>query len=266
MSVAENVAYPLTVRKLGKDQIAAKVTKALDMVRLGKLGDRRPGQLSGGQQQRVALARALVFEPQLVLMDEPLGALDKQLREHMQIELKELHRQLGVTFVYVTHDQGEALTMSDRVAVFNDGLIQQIAPVTELYEAPTNRFVASFVGDSTVLDGTIASAVNGSCVLTLASGEALQGINVNAAQAGAHGQAAVRPERIEAFVQAPASKANVIEAKVLDVLYFGDHQRLRCAITGQAQATVKLPLAMPAPAPGAPVWLRFPPEFLRVYL
>jgi putative spermidine/putrescine transport system ATP-binding protein len=266
MSVAENVAYPLTVRKLGKDQIAAKVTKALDMVRLGKLGDRRPGQLSGGQQQRVALARALVFEPQLVLMDEPLGALDKQLREHMQIELKELHRQLGVTFVYVTHDQGEALTMSDRVAVFNDGFIQQIAPVTELYEAPSNRFVASFVGDSTVLDGAITSVVNGSCVLTLDSGEALRGINVNAAQNGARGQAAVRPERIEAYVQAPADASNVIQAEVLDVLYFGDHQRLRCAIKGQTQATVKLPLAMPAPAPGQPVWLRFPPEFLRVYL
>ncbi|MFM2067767.1 MAG: hypothetical protein RLZZ584_2676 [Pseudomonadota bacterium] len=266
MSVADNVAYPLTVRKLAKDQTAAKVAKALDMVRLGKLGDRRPGQLSGGQQQRVALARALVFEPQLVLMDEPLGALDKQLREHMQIELKELHRQLGVTFVYVTHDQGEALTMSDRVAVFNDGLIQQIAPVTELYEAPSNRFVASFVGDSTVLDGAISSAVNGSCELTLDSGERLAGINVNGASVGMRGQAAVRPERIEAHVQAPADSRNVVQATVLDVLYFGDHQRLRCDVKGQAQATVKLPLAMAAPATGAPVWLRFPPEFLRVYL
>ena len=122
------------------------------MVRLRRHGASAcPSQLSGGQQQRVALARALVFEPQLVLMDEPLGALDKQLREHMQIELKELHRQLGVTFVYVTHDQGEALTMSDRVAVFNDGAIQQIDAVDRMYEAPSNRFVAGFIGDSTVL-------------------------------------------------------------------------------------------------------------------
>ena len=152
------MAYPLTVRKVPKAEQATRVAKALDMVRLKGMVDRLPGQLSGGQQQRVALARALVFDPQLVLMDEPLGALDKQLREHMQIELKELHRQLGVTFVYVTHDQGEALTMSDRVAVFNDGAIQQIAPVETMYERPANRFVASFIGDSTVLKGTVRAA------------------------------------------------------------------------------------------------------------
>jgi putative spermidine/putrescine transport system ATP-binding protein len=162
--------------------------------------------------------------------------------------------------------------MSDRVAVFNDGLIQQIAPVTELYEAPTNRFVASFVGDSTVLDGSISAAETGSCELTLDSGERLQGINVNAASTGMRAQAAVRPERIEAHVQAPADAGNVVQASVLDVLYFGDHQRLRCELKGptpsapRTQATVKLPLAMSAPATGAPVWLRFPPEFLRVYL
>jgi len=126
MTVADNIAYPLTVRKLPSAEREAKVARALDMVQLGRMGSRYPGQLSGGQQQRVALARALVFDPQLVLMDEPLGALDKQLREHMQIELKALHRRLGVTFVYVTHDQTEALTMSDRVAVFNDGAIQQL--------------------------------------------------------------------------------------------------------------------------------------------
>ncbi len=126
MTVADNIAYPLSVRKLGKADREAKVQRALDMVQMNPMGSRYPSQLSGGQQQRVALARALVFDPQLVLMDEPLGALDKQLREHMQLELKALHRRLGVTFVYVTHDQSEALTMSDRVAVFNDGVIQQI--------------------------------------------------------------------------------------------------------------------------------------------
>src|SRR5574343_815919 len=136
MSVADNVAYPLTVRKVPKAEIATRVAKALDMVQLGGKGERFPGQLSGGQQQRVALARALVFEPQLVLMDEPLGALDKQLREHMQMEIKHIHQRLGVTVVYVTHDQGEALTMSDRVAVFHQGEIQQIAPPRELYETP----------------------------------------------------------------------------------------------------------------------------------
>src|SRR5882757_4667170 len=151
LTVGENVAYPLTVRKVDKAAQATRVAKALEMVQLRGMTERYPAQLSGGQQQRVALARALVFEPQLVLMDEPLGALDKQLREHMQIELKELHRQLGVTFVFVTHDQGEALTMSDRVAVFNNGVIQQIASADSMYETPTNRFVASFIGDSTML-------------------------------------------------------------------------------------------------------------------
>src|SRR5205085_12545450 len=149
MTVEQNVAYPLSVRGMSRTDRPSKVARALDTVQMGKLGARYPAQLSGGQQQRVALARALVFEPQLVLMDEPLGALDKQLREHMQIELKELHRRLGVTFVYVTHDQSEALTMSDRVAVFNDGMIQQIDRVDRLYETPANRFVAGFVGDST---------------------------------------------------------------------------------------------------------------------
>src|SRR5947208_3310027 len=156
LTVGQNVAYPLSVRKVSATDQGQRVARALDMVRLQGMADRYPAQLSGGQQQRVALARALVFEPQLVLMDEPLGALDKQLREHMQIELKELHRQLGVTFVYVTHDQGEALTMSDRVAVFNEGVIQQLDRVEQLYEAPSNRFVAGFVGDNTVLKGQLS--------------------------------------------------------------------------------------------------------------
>jgi len=265
MTVGDNVAYPLTVRKVPKDEIARRTAKALDMVQLGGKGDRYPAQLSGGQQQRVALARALVFEPQLVLMDEPLGALDKQLREHMQLELKELHRQLGVTFVYVTHDQGEALTMSDRVAVFNDGLIQQIDAVGKLYETPANRFVAGFVGDSTVLDGTLGAADAGRCELVLPTGERLAGINVNGAQPGSKVAASVRPERIEAHLSAPADLANVIQAAINDVIYYGDHLRLRCAVAGQVQATVKVPLGAVTPQAGQPVWLRFPPEFLRVY-
>ena len=267
MTVAANVAYPLTVRKVPRADIARRVARALDMVQLGGKGERHPAQLSGGQQQRVALARALVFEPQLVLMDEPLGALDKQLREHMQIELKELHRQLGVTFVYVTHDQGEALTMSDRVAVFNDGVIQQIDAVDRLYEAPVNRFVAGFVGDSTVLAGTLgATAADGRAELVLPTGERLPGLNVNAAAPGEAVVASVRPERIEALAQAPADPARAVPATVHDVLYFGDHLRLRCAIAGQeATATVKVPLSGEAPQAGRPVWLRVAPEHLRLY-
>jgi putative spermidine/putrescine transport system ATP-binding protein len=269
LTVAQNVAYPLTVRKLPKAEIAQRVAKALAMVQLTGRDQRLPGQLSGGQQQRVALARALVFEPQLVLMDEPLGALDKQLREHMQIELKELHRQLGVTFVYVTHDQGEALTMSDRVAVFNEGAIQQIDAVESLYETPSNRFVASFVGDSTVLQGTVGAAhggQGGGCELVLPTGERLSGVNVNGALPGAAVAAYVRPERIEALFTPPADPANTLTAAVNDVIYFGDHLRLRCALAGQAQATVKLPLTRgEQPVPGRPVWLHLPTTFLRVY-
>ncbi len=267
LTVGQNVAYPLTVRKVSKAEQAQRVAKALGMVRLEGLADRYPAQLSGGQQQRVALARALVFEPQLVLMDEPLGALDKQLREHMQIELKELHRQLGVTFVYVTHDQGEALTMSDRVAVFNDGAIQQIAPVEQMYETPANRFVAGFIGDSTVLKGTVRAADDERCGMVLPDGRVITGVNVNAAQVGAQVEACIRPERIVAHRHAPADRANVLQATVSGVIYFGDHLRLLCTIgPEQAEATVKLPLAGGAPPEaGDSVWLEFPHELTRIY-
>jgi len=266
LTVGQNVAYPLTVRKVSKADQASRVQRALDMVRLSGMSERLPGQLSGGQQQRVALARALVFEPQLVLMDEPLGALDKQLREHMQIELKELHKQLGVTFVYVTHDQGEALTMSDRVAVFNDGAIQQLAPVETLYEAPANRFVAGFVGDSTVLKGV----VSGEAGLRLGDGRVLGGININGLGAGAPAEAYIRPERILLHRQAPATTANLLAARVARVIYFGDHLRLLCSLgDAQAEATVKLPLTaldgLAPPQPGEAVHLEFPAAFTRIY-
>jgi putative spermidine/putrescine transport system ATP-binding protein len=271
LTVGQNVAYPLTVRKVAKEAQAQRVERALAMVRLQGMAERYPAQLSGGQQQRVALARALVFEPQLVLMDEPLGALDKQLREHMQIELKELHRQLGVTFVYVTHDQGEALTMSDRVAVFNDGAIQQIDVVDRMYEAPANRFVAGFIGDSTALRGTVrAVQVDDDaerCGIVLTDGRVLTGVNVNGAAVGAAVEACIRPERIVLHAQPLQERGNVLQARVGGVIYFGDHLRLLCPVgEGQADATVKLPLAVPAvPQPGDSVWLEFPPEHTRVY-
>ena len=267
MSVADNVAYPLTVRKVNKSDREAKVKRALDMVHLGGMGERFPGQLSGGQQQRVALARALVFNPQLVLMDEPLGALDKQLREHMQIELKELHRKLGLTFVYVTHDQSEALTMSDRVAVFSDGAIQQIDVVTRLYESPVNRFVAGFVGDNTVFKGIVTTLSDSPCEVRLPCGSSLKGLNVNAAQVGNPVQACIRPERIHVSLDNIGPGDNSLQVTVIDVIYFGDHLRLLCALPGQAEATVKIPLSSNAiPQPGQTAWLHLPPEHLRIYL
>jgi len=252
------------VRKLPRAELEAKVKRALEMVQMDTMGMRYPAQMSGGQQQRVALARALVFDPQLVLMDEPLGALDKQLREHMQIELKALHRRLGVTFVYVTHDQAEALTMSDRVAVFNDGRIQQIDRVDRLYETPVNRFVANFVGDNAVLQAKVHATNGDTCDVVLPSGERLQGINVNRAGVGDAVQCSVRPERIEL---AEAARPNTVSGTVMDIIYFGDHLRLRCKLPSEAEVMVKLALGHSAvPTPGHRVHLHAPPQHMRVYL
>ena len=170
MTVAENLRFPLDVRDITRADAEKKVQRALDMVRLGQFGNRRPGQLSGGQQQRVAVARALVFDPDLVLMDEPLGALDKNLREEMQLEIKHIHEQLGVSVVYVTHDQSEALTMSNRIAVFDDGVIQQLAAPDQLYEQPENAFVAYFIGENNRLRGTVKSANGQACEVELENG------------------------------------------------------------------------------------------------
>jgi len=181
MTVAENLSFPLEVRKIGKTEREERVQLVLDMVQMGAFGGRRPAQLSGGQQQRVALARALVFEAELVLMDEPLGALDKQLREHMQFEIKRIADNLGITVVYVTHDQTEALTMSDRVAVFEDGRIQQLAPPDVLYEEPENSFVAQFIGENNTLEGVVREINGDRALVELDGGDLIdcKPINVN---------------------------------------------------------------------------------------
>src|SRR5690554_5763796 len=168
MTVAENLAFPLEVRKIGKSEREAKVKRALEMVQMGAFGGRRPAQLSGGQQQRIALARALVFEPELVLMDEPLGALDKQLRETLQVEIKHLHQELGITIVYVTHDQTEAMVMSDRIAIFNRGRIQQLGSPRQVHEHPATAFVASFMGEMNIFEGKVTAVeTDGHCRIAL---------------------------------------------------------------------------------------------------
>lgn len=239
MSVAQNVGYPLKVRGRPKAEIADRVAKALDMVHLGSYAARMPGQLSGGQQQRVALARALVFEPKLVLMDEPLGALDKQLREHMQMEIRHLHERLGITVVYVTHDQSEALTMSDRVAVFNAGIIQQVAPPSELYEYPANSFVAQFIGENNRLPGRIEAANGALCSVVLANGDVVTATLTEAAGVGENCLLSIRPERVQ-IAPAGGSLDNHFEAVIAETIYLGDHVRVRCVLDSGAEMVVKV--------------------------
>lgn len=222
MSVGENVAYPLKQRRMSKADITEKTRVALDMVELGALIDRRPSQLSGGQQQRVALARALVFEPDIVLMDEPLGALDKRLREQMQVEIKHLHESLGMTFVYVTHDQSEALTMSDRVAVFHEGRIQQIAAARDVYEAPMTAFVANFIGENNNLAGEVTAVEAGQCHIRLDSGAMVSALNVLDLPIGARTRASIRPERLSLT----PGDAGPLTLNVRESIYFGDHLRV----------------------------------------
>ncbi|MCY4542243.1 MAG: ABC transporter ATP-binding protein [Rhodobacteraceae bacterium] len=239
MTVAENLAFPLQVRGMSKPQQKERVKAALDMVQMGEFGNRRPAQLSGGQQQRIALARALVFEPEVVLMDEPLGALDKQLREHMQFEIKHLHERLGVTVVYVTHDQTEALTMSDNVAVFNDGVVQQLAAPDHLYEKPENSFVAQFIGENNSLAGKITKAVGGNVEVTLADGSVVNAIAVNASQPGEDTLISIRPERVLTDVSLLPSEATHVEAEVVEFIYMGDIFRTRLNVAGDSNFVVK---------------------------
>ena len=230
LSVAQNLAFPLEMRKLAKSDIQPRIARALELVRLDGLADRRPAQLSGGQQQRVALARALISGPKLVLMDEPLGALDKQLRERMQLELKRIHETLGVTIVYVTHDQSEALTMSDRIAVFNEGRIQQLGKPDEIYNAPANAFVASFIGETNRFDGVITARGPGVCQVDLGNGVAVMAAAGDNFTIGQKVVLSLRPEKIE--LGGPPGSANRFDARIEDIIYLGDHRRLRLSLPG----------------------------------
>ena len=240
MTVGENLSFPLEVRGMGKSEREAKVKRALDMVQMYDFINRRPAQLSGGQQQRIALARALVFDPSLVLMDEPLGALDKQLREHMQFEIKRLHESLGITVVYVTHDQGEALTMSDRIAVFNDGRIQQLAPPADLYERPDNSFVAGFIGENNKLPGTIEELSGDKALVRLATGELIDATPVNVTQKGQRTLVSIRPERVEFKAEMMPEGAHMIGAEVLEVIYMGDILRAVLRVAGSNDFVMKM--------------------------
>ena len=256
MSVAENVAFPLEMRKVPKAEIKERVRKALDRVHLAHLGDRKPAQLSGGQQQRVALTRALVFEPKVILMDEPLGALDKQLREHMQLEIRELHRRLGLTIVFVTHDQSEALTMSDRIAIFNKGEIAQIGTADEVYDRPQNRFVSQFIGETNLLEGAVVGdggAGDGHVAIELEGGHRIRAL---APARPLQGKAVVslRPERVR--LDAMKADGNAISATIDDVVYQGDHLRLHLS-AGGLKLVARAERGGPDRQPGQTVELSF---------
>ena len=277
MTVAENLAYPLKIRNQGREAAAARVEEYLDLVELGDFGNRRPGQLSGGQRQRVALARALIFEPSVVLMDEPLGALDRKLREQMQFEISRLHRALGFTVIYVTHDQTEALTMSDRVAVFDAGVVQQCAAPATLYERPANAFVADFIGENNFLPGVLASVADTTVGVTVAGGQQVSALHGDTTEVGATCIVSVRPEKISigagpggpggisgtsgtsgsggthgpggAHGPRGRTPANQVEATFMVRHYVGDFVRYYYELADGTEVTVKVLNDLAAPNP-----------------
>jgi spermidine/putrescine transport system ATP-binding protein len=234
MSVAENVAFGLQMKRVPRPDVERRVQEALDMVRLGGFEQRRPRQLSGGQQQRVALARALVNRPEVLLLDEPLGALDQKLRKEMQLELKRLQQRVGITFIFDTHDQEEALTMSDRIAVMSAGKVLQVGAPTEIYERPTCRFVADFIGEANFLEGTVRGverAANGAGLASAVTVEAADGLTFRAQSAappaaGARAIVSIRPEKAFLSVQEPPPTANCFRVTVDSVAYIGSDTRI----------------------------------------
>jgi len=228
MTVAANVGYPLRMRKVPRADVRRRVADALDLVGLAGMGGRTPRQLSGGQQQRVALARAFVFEPKVLLMDEPLGALDKKLRQQMQVELKRIHRRLGVTVVYVTHDQEEALTMSDRIVVMRAGRLEQVGPPAEIYNTPRSAFAADFLGDSNLVTGRCAEHDGDLVRVEVADGRSLWARGFDPPDVDAEVTVSIRPERLH--LAAPGSDPDALncwQGTVVEKVYLGDAIRYR---------------------------------------
>ncbi|HZS81440.1 MAG TPA: ABC transporter ATP-binding protein [Stellaceae bacterium] len=255
MSVAENIAFPLRMRKMPRSRIEARVKEMLETVRLAGFAERSPAQLSGGQQQRVALARAAAYDPALLLMDEPLGALDKNLREEMQYEIKRFHSKIGATILYVTHDQDEAATMSDRIAILNGGRIVQVGRPRELYEAPNSPFVASFLGEANLFE--VAAVSNAPPMrLRVVTREGLTLAAHQHARIEAGVMICVRPEAIQIGSSGGAA-ANSVEGRVIDVVYTAGMLRYRIEVMGGRAVIVRRPLQRQVPIfeVGSPVYL-----------
>ncbi len=261
LSVAENVAYGLQQKKVPKAETREKVVTALEMVKMRSFADRKPTQLSGGQQQRIALARALVNQPAVLLLDEPLGALDRQLREEMQLELKLLQSQLGITFIFVTHDQGEALSMSDRIAIMREGKIEQLADAETIYSSPASAYVAGFIGQQNFFEGTL----NKDGYLENSRGKIRAAVPL-AAQTGAAVRAAIRPEDITIDSKEPGSQINAISGNLVSISHLGETLQYLVDV-GDGHTVLAR-----RPRPGAPklelkskVWCTWIPESVLMF-
>ena len=257
LSVFDNVAFPLKVRRKSQAETRERVSKALDLVQLNHLADRNPRQLSGGQQQRVALARALVFDPEILLLDEPLGALDRKLRQEVQIELKELHRRVRTTFIYVTHDQEEALSMSDRIAIVREGKFVQIGSPDELYERPKTRFVAGFLGESNFLKGRVSGISGDDISYDIGGTGYRQKANGRLPASGEEILIAMRPEKLIVDAERPAGSANAIEGTVRNWNYFGSSFHMTLDHPGIGDIVVSTPAwrTRITPENGARLWV-----------
>jgi spermidine/putrescine transport system ATP-binding protein len=264
MNVFENVAFGLRRKAVAKNEISRRVNEMLQIVNLEGRSHRRPRELSGGQQQRVALARALVNQPRALLLDEPLGALDLKLRQAMQVELKRIQREVGITFVYVTHDQNEALTMSDRIAVMNDGVIEQLASPREIYEHPATRFVAGFIGTSNLLTGTAAQVTGSDAVLVAGEGERIVvPLRDAPVSEGDQLELTVRPEKIELTTERPSGSRCALRGTVTEVVYLGTSTNFAVSTTTGADITVfqqNSASAGDVASRGDTIWLSWQPE------
>jgi spermidine/putrescine transport system ATP-binding protein len=265
MSVFENVAFGLRRKRVHKDEISRRVGEMLEIVDLAGREQRRPRELSGGQQQRVALARALVNGPKALLLDEPLGALDLKLRQAMQVELKRIQREVGITFVYVTHDQGEALTMSDRIAVMNDGLIEHLGTPREIYERPANRFVAGFIGTSNLLTGEVTRITDGNAVVVVSPDEqVIVPAGERTIAPSSQIEITVRPEKISISAQRPDSVGSVLRGTVTEVVYLGTSTTFTVRTTTGADMLVfqqNSASNTSDPVRGDSVWLSWDPQY-----
>jgi spermidine/putrescine transport system ATP-binding protein len=263
MSVRDNVAFGLRRKGVGRDETARRVGEMLELVELTGKEDSKPRELSGGQQQRVALARALVNHPRALLLDEPLGALDLKLRQAMQIELKRIQREVGITFVYVTHDQNEALTMSDRLAVMNDGRVEQEGGPQEIYERPATRFVAGFIGTSNLLSGRIGRVQGEQAVIEVSPDERIVLPLHREASAGDEVELTVRPEKISISSGAPGTDGCALRGTVTEVVYLGTSTNFSVTTTTGADVVVfqqNSATGRNQPARGETVWLSWHPE------